>query len=162
MIGYTVAVTLIVSCLLAAITMVRLFRGKPAGIWGRATGVVLAVFAIAFILWAKIEVPAYEKQQAKINYTAAQEYLAAGDNEKALQSLQKITKGDKATYDLVQPTIEELKIEIAQSKLDNAKSMYNQGQYQEALAELQDSIKQYELDESKSLLPIYKAAAAQK
>ena len=162
MIGYTVGVTLFLSCLLAAITMARLFNRKPAGIWGRATGVVLAIFAVALILWATVEMPAYERQQAQINYQAGQEYLASQEYELALNSFQKISKVDTDTFNLVQPLIAELRLQASQIRLENAQVMYADQQYPQALQELQTSLQYYELEESKALLPVYQAAAGKK
>jgi Tfp pilus assembly protein PilF len=142
--------------------MVRLFSGKKAGLWGRATGVVMLIFAVAFVLWAKIEVPNYERQQAKINYQAGMQYLQDNDDENALNSFLKITKYDQTTYATVQPQIKELQSKLALAKLAEAQNLYADQQYPQALQALKISLQYTELEESKALLPAYEAAAGQK
>jgi len=162
LIGYTMYAALLLTLGLGLYTMVRLFRGKGAGIWGKVTGAVLIVLAITFVLWAKVEVPSYERQQAKINLQLGLQYLQVGDDANALQSFLKISKFDQETYTAVQPKISELQLKIASANLEEAKSLHAQGQHQAALQALQKSLEYMVLDESKVLMPTYKAAAGQK
>lgn len=162
MIGYTMYGALLLTIGLGLYTMARLFRGKGAGIWGKVTGAALIVLAITFVLWAKVEVPSYERQQAKINLQLGLQYLQAGDDANALQSFLKISKFDQDTYAAVQPKIAELQLKMAAVSLEEAKSLQAQGQYQAALQALQKSLEYMVLDESKELLPVYQAAAGQK
>jgi len=162
LIGYTMYAALLLTLGLGLYTMIRLFRGKGAGIWGKVTGAVLIVLAITFVLWAKVEVPSYERQQAKINLQLGLQYLQVGDDANALQSFLKISKFDQETYTAVQPKISELQLKIASANLEEAKSLHAQGQHQAALQALQKSLEYMVLDESKVLMPTYKAAAGQK
>lgn len=162
MIGYTMYAALLFTLGMGLYTMVRLFRGKGAGIWGKATGAALILLAITFVLWAKVEVPAYERQQAKINLQLGLQYLQAGDDANALQSFLKISKFDQQTYAAVQPKISELQLKMASANLEEAKSLHAQGQHQAALQALKKSLEFMVLDESTELLPLYKIAAGQK
>lgn len=162
MIGYAMYAALLLALGLGLYTMVRLFRGKGAGIWGKATGAALIGLAITFVLWAKVEVPAYERQQAKINLQLGLQYLQAGDDANALQSFLRISKFDQETYTAVQPKIAELQLKMAGANLEEAKTLHAQGQHQAALQALQKSLEYMVLDETKELLPVYKAAAGQK
>jgi uncharacterized membrane protein YtjA (UPF0391 family) len=160
--GYTAGVTLILFCLLAVISLVRIFQGKLAGIWGKATGIALVLFTCAFVLWTTIEIPAFERQQTKINYQKGQEYMDAQDLEKAYNSFKQISKVDITTYDKVQPIIKDIQGKMALAKLEEAKALYTKLQYTEALKELQTSLQYTELEEAKALLPAYKSAAGGK
>lgn len=162
MIGYTLYAALMLSVLLGVITMVRLFQGKGAGLWAKATGVALVIMVVAFVLWAKVEVPAYERAQAKINYQAGLQYQQAGDLDNALQSYLKITQYDPEIYATVQPLIQDLQLRLASDLLAEAKALYAQQQYQPALQALQKSLQYRLLEESQALLPVYQAAAGQK
>ncbi len=162
MLGYTVGATLVLFCLLAIISLIRIFNSKLAGGWGKATGVCLLLFICAFVLWVTIEIPTYERQQAKINYQKGQEYLGTQDYEQAFNSFAKISKSDKNTYEMVQPLIIDLKLKLAHAKLEEAQSFFSNQQYTEALQELKRSIQYTELEDAKPLLPSYQAAAGKK
>src|SRR5665647_702834 len=162
MLGYTVGGTLVLSCLLAIISLIRIFNGKRAGVWGKATGVCLLIFTCAFVLWVTVEIPTYERQQAKINYQKGQEYLGTQDYEKAFNSFTLISKVDKNTYQQVQPLIKDLQLKLAPAKLEEAKLLFANQQYSEALLELKRSLQYTELEEAKALLPSYQAAAGKK
>ncbi|PKM77832.1 MAG: hypothetical protein CVU90_05120 [Firmicutes bacterium HGW-Firmicutes-15] len=162
MLGYTVGGTLVLSCLLAIISLIRIFNGKRAGGWGKATGAFLILFTCAFVLWVTIEIPTYERQQAKINYQKGQEYLRTNDYDQAVNSFAKISKLDKQTYAEVQPLLQDLKLKLAQTQLEQAQLLFVKQQYPEALLGLNRSLQYTELEDAKALLPIYQAAAGKK
>lgn len=162
MLGYTVGVTLFLTILLVVISSILLLSGKSAGLWGKAAGVAAAVFVGAFLLWITVEQPAYYRQQAKIMYQKGQDYLAVQDYEMAYDSFKKITKADRNIYNQVQPMMRELAGPLAQAKLDQAKALYEEGQYSQALDALKISMQYETLDEAKTLLPVYQKAAGRK
>lgn len=162
MLGYIAGITLVLFILFAAIALFRVFTARPASLWGKATGVMALLFTVAFILWIAVEIPTYERQQAKVLYQMGQDYLSAGDYPMAYDSFVKISKADKETHALVQPMLDELRGPLAEAKLEEAKSLYAAGQYSAALDALKISMTYSPSDESKALLTSYQKAAGRK
>ncbi|HCF51409.1 MAG TPA: hypothetical protein DER60_14075 [Syntrophomonas sp.] len=162
MLGYIAGITLVLFLLFSIISLVRVFTARPASFWGKGAGVTALLFTVAFILWIAVEIPAYERQQAKILYQMGQDYLAAGDHSMAYDSFVKISKADQEIYAEVQPVLDELRTPLAMAKLEEAKALYTDEQYDAALDALKISMKYLPLGESKSLLPAYQKAAGRK
>lgn len=161
MFGYTVGITLILFMVLAVISLKRLMSGKPAGKLGKATGVTVIVLSVACVIWVTYEIPLYERQQARLNFSHGKSYWAQQDYEQALSCFQAIRNVDKNTYEEAQLYIYDLQVILAQKGLEQAKQMFAEQHYTLALAELEKSMADVELEEAKALLPVYQQAAVQ-
>jgi hypothetical protein len=133
--------------------------GKSAGIPGKATGIVTIILIISFAIWIFYEIPLYERQQARLNLENGQKYWGQNDYENALQSFMAVKDIDEQTYGQVQPYIAELQEIVAENALKQAKELYSQQQYDDALSMLQKSMSNFILPESQELLPLYTDAA---
>ncbi|MGI6434620.1 MAG: hypothetical protein ACOX0F_04575 [Syntrophomonadaceae bacterium] len=162
MLGYMAGITLVLFLILAAIFFIRVFSGKSAQAWGKASAFMAVLFTVAFILWISIEIPAFERQQAKILLQMGQDYMAEGDLAMAYDSYAKISKADKAAYEMVQPILGDLRGPLAAARLEEAKALYAEQRYADALDALKISINYAQTDESKQLLPAYQKAAGKK
>jgi tetratricopeptide (TPR) repeat protein len=162
LLGYIAGITLVLFILFAAVSLFRVFTSRSAAWWGKVAGTMALLFTVAFILWISVEIPAYERQQAKILYQMGQNYLAAGDYPMAYDSFVKISKADKETHALAQTLLDDLRGPLAAAKLEEAQTYYASGQYSAALDALKISITYYPADESKALLPTYQKAAGRK
>lgn len=162
MLGYMTEITLVLFLILAAISLIRLFSGKSAQSCGKASAIMAALFTVAFLLWITIEIPAFERCQAKILLQQGEAYLEAGDLAMAYDSFVKISKADKAAYETAQPILEDLRGPLAAARLEEAQALYAEKRYSEALDALKISIKYAKTDESERLLKAYQKAAGRK
>lgn len=157
--GNIVGITLIGSLLFGIISLVKLFSGKKAGIWGKAARYCIIVFTIAFVVWGAWEIPRYERQQAKINFQLGIQYKACQQYDDALNSFKQVTNLDNETFRLAQIEIHELNMIQSQARLNEAKKQYAMKLYGPALQTLKRSLEYIELEEARNLLPQYEKAA---